>query len=317
MAPSQSVRLDANDQYFLSAQLQSLDETKYYHLVPGVVGRKILPVVPGVSPNLPVYRFSMIKLRGNVAKGGSRSKGQPTVSVVRTEETQQIKTYEAAMAWTIDDVRASREAGTSLPEDTQMAAVAKLEQQIDTVLAVGDTIGNIPGLTNNASISTTNGAALWLSAATSDQMIGDVSSLVSSTQDALKQGMIPGSEMPFFDQFALYLPVKHMTKLMTTRIGATNDISVLRFIRENFEMIKAIRPWHRLDTANGGNPMGVLVPALDNGAMNPFAGGAILPLDFEALPEQYDGRNVTVPCAAKCGGVVIRYPVGCRYLKSI
>lgn len=314
MAP-QSSRLDAQDQYFLSTQLQSLDQTKYYHLVPGVVGRKIIPAVPGVSPNLPVYKWSMIKLRGQANKGGMRSKGQSGVSVIRTEETQAIKIFEDSMSWTIDDVRASREAGTSLPEDTQMAAVAAIEQKIDTVLAVGDAVGGITGLTGNANVSSTNATATWLAAATPDQIIGDVTNIISLTQDALKQGQVPNAGLPFFDQFALYLPVKHLTKIMTTRLGATNDITIYSFIKQNFQMLKGIFAWHRLDTANGGNPMAVLAPALDNGTMNPFAGGAILPLDFEALPEQYDGRNITVPCAGKCGGVVIRYPVGFRYLK--
>jgi hypothetical protein len=82
-----------------------------------------------------------------------------------------------------------------------------------------------------------------------------------------------------------------------------------------FPMLKAVEPWWRLDTAgSGSSPLAVLVACDDNGRMMPFIGGALLPLDFERLPEQYSGRNVTIPCAGKCGGVALRYPIAVRYL---
>lgn len=327
MSNTRQSRLDAQDQYFLSNQLQSVDPTKYYHLVPGVVGRKIVPAIGGISPNVPVYKFKMTKLKGSVRKGRGKSRGAPTISVVRTEETQNIKTYESSFDYTVDDVRASREAGEDLPGEVQLGAVTSLEQNIDANIALGDADANITGLANNANVDHTDaadkggGVTSWLDpAADPDEILADIANAIEATQDALKQAQIPGSDMPVFDQFALYLPQKHVTRLQLKRLGSANDMSLLRYIRENFEMIKAIRGWWRLETADAANangPMGVLVPALDNGAMNPMVGGAVLPMDYEQLPEQYEGRNIVVPCASKAGGVVFRYPVGCRYLKKI
>lgn len=314
---SKSNRLDSQDTFFLTNQLQSIDPTVYYHLVPGVVGRTAIPPVSGVSPSLPVYKFKMTKLLGQTKKGGGHAKGQPTLSVVRTEETQSIKTFEDSMNWTVDEIRASRAAGEDLPEQIKVDAITQIEQSIDACLATGDALSGIPGLANNANVAVTNGAALW-SAATSDQILGDVANTIDATEQALKQAQIPGQKgTPMFNQWVLFLPNKYKTKIKTTRLGATNDITIGKFIQENFDMIKKIVWWYRLDTANGGNPMGVLAPALDNGNMNPYVGGALLPMDFEQLPEQYEGRDVIVPCAGKCGGVVMRHPVAFRYLKTI
>jgi hypothetical protein len=322
-------RLDGQDGYFLTQQLTQTDPTKYYHLVPGVVGRRILPAVEGLSPNLPVRKFTMTKLLGRTKIGGQRSKGQPMVQVIKTEETSNIKTFENAFGWTVDEIRAARESNVDLPQDQLMAAVTTIEQDIDGCLAVGDAASNITGLANNVNIDETDAATSahggntrsWLGADKDpDEIMADITAAIEAIQDSLKQAQLPGSNMPMFDQFALYLPVKHMTKLMTTRLGTANDVTLLKFIRDNFEMIKSIRPWWRLgtaDAANSNGPMAVLAPALDTGEMNPFAGGAILPLDFEQLPEQYDGRNVVVPCAGKCGGAEIRFPVAFRYLKKI
>ncbi len=324
MATNRSSRMDAQDAYFLSNQLQTVDATKYYNLIPGVVGRSIIPAIPGISPNAPVYKWKTTKLQGVARKGRGRSKGAPTVSVVKIEEIASINTYEDVASWTIDEVRAAREANEDLPQETLMAAVAAIEQKIDAVLAIGDSLTGTLGLTNNTSVlSTTAGAKTgggtsWLSTtATTDEILLDIVTALEAQSLALKQAQTPNDSMPYFDQFALYLPTKHFTRLMVKRLGSTNEVTALGYIRKNFEMIKSIRPWWRLDTADNGNPMAVMAPALDTGALNPMAGGAILPLDFEQLPEQYDGRTVSVPCAGKCGGVVIRYPVAFRYIKSL
>lgn len=311
-----NTRFDANDQFFLSNQLQSTDPTAYYHLVPGVVGRRIIPAIAGVSPNASVYKFKMSRLQGAAKRGGSRGRGAPSVSVVRTEETQAIKLLEAEASWTIDEVRASRHAGENLPEETMQSAVTSIEQKIDEVLAVGDVPAGIYGLANNPAIGFSNATAAW-AGATSDQILGDITGLVDSALVGLKQGQMPGSDMPMFDQFALYLPYRYKTKMETTRIGTPNDETIMSFIEKRYSSIKSIKFWWRLDTANAGNPTAVLAPALDNGAMNPMAGGAILPMDFEQLPEQYDGRSVIVPCAGKCGGMAVRHAVAFRYLRNM
>lgn len=324
MSSNNQYRMDAADQYFLQNQLQHTDPTKYLHLVPGAVGRKLVPPVPGVSANLPTHRYTMTKLLGQAKRSSSKSKAAPTFRAVKEEKSQNIKTYDGAFGWTVDEIRAAREAGVDLPGDSQQAAVTGLEQKIDANICLGDAEAGITGLANNAEVPNTNasdkggGNTSWLHAnADPDEILADIEAAISATQDALKQAQFPGSEVPQFDQFALYIPVKHMTRLMTKRLGATNEVTLLKYLRENFEMLKAIRGWHRLDTANGGNPMAVLVPALDNGAMNPLAGGALLPLDYEQLPEQYSGRQVSVPVAAKAGGVIWRYPVAGRTIKLI
>jgi hypothetical protein len=188
------------------------------------------------------------------------------------------------------------------------------------VLCTGETESNVFGLANNPNVANTNAGAAW--AANADLILADLTALVEATAAALKQAQIPGQQGVMFDQFVLFISAARYRKLMTLRLGATNEITVLKYIRENFEMIKKIIPWWRLDTANsaavnGTNAMCVLAPALDNGAINPMAGGALLPQDYEQLPEQYEGRNVVVPAAGKCGGFIPRHAVAFRTMKGI
>lgn len=314
-------RLDASDRYFLTQELTSIDPNKYYHLVPGIVGRANMAPIEGVSPELPVYKWTMTKLlSGPTTRRGGKSRSAPMVSVIRTEETQQILTHEESFGWTVDEVRAARKAGLSLPEDRQQTAVTGIEQWIDQVLCTGEPEANVYGLANNPNVGNTNAGAAW--AANADNILADLTNFVEATAAALKQAQVPGQKNVMYDQFVLFISAARYRKLMTLRLGATNEITVLKYIRENFEMIKKIVPWWRLDTANsvavnGTNAMAVLAPCLDNGSINPMAGGALLPNDYEQLPEQYEGRNVIVPASGKCGGFVPRHAVAFRTLKGI
>lgn len=313
-------RFDSNDSYFISQQLETLDPEKYYHLIPGIIGRKLIPPVGGISRNLPVYKYTMTEFVGRSKVSGRKAKDQPGIQVKKTEHTHTIKTFEEQFSWTLDEVRAAQETGADLDSDLFVGAVAKIEQDIDEALCTGISSSNATGLANNAAIDSTTpvnktgGGTSWLSAGcTAAEIIADVRKLITEASNALKQAQIPGSDMPMFNQFALYLPLAHYNKIDMMEKGTVNDTTVLEFISK-FSALKAIKPWWRLDTADDGDPLPILVPALDNGAMNPLAGGALLPMDFERIPEQYSGRNVTVPCAGKCGGVPIRYPVAFRYL---
>lgn len=306
----QSQHMDAQDYYFLTNQLQSFDQTKYYHLIPGLVGRRVLPAMQGVSPNMPVAKWRMTRLQGAAKKGLGAARNAPTVSVVQTEETQAIKTFEATQEYSVDEVRAAREAGEDLPEDTRRAAVSVIESKIDACLATGDSVSSITGFENHGSITGQAATAAW-AGATNAQILGDISSLISNCMAGLKMAQMPGNPaVPMFNQFTLFLPEDRMIKLATTQLGTVNDISLLTFIKKEFYMLKAIVPWHRLTK-------GVLAPALDSGSVNPMAGEAILPMDYEQLPEQYNGRQITVPCAGKCGGFAWRYTVAARYLTGL
>jgi hypothetical protein len=259
----------------------------------------------------------MTKLTGTTKRRGPKSRSAAVpAGVIRTEETQQILTHEEEFGWTVDEVRAARKAGQTLPEDRQLSAITNIEQWIDGVLCTGETESGVYGIANNPNVLNTNAAGVW-TAATVDAILADLSLFVEDLASALKQAQVPGQKGVMFDQFSLLISAARYRRLMTTKLGANNDSSVLKYIRENFEMIKSIKPWWRLDTANAGNPMAILAPALDNGAINPMAGGALLPQDYEQLPEQYEGRNVVIPAAGKCGGFVPRHAVAFRTLKGI
>lgn len=319
-------RFDEADSFFIQQELTKIDPRTLYELVPGVVGRRHLPRIEAVSPNMPSYKYTMIKMRGSAKKTGRKAKDAPSVEVVRTETVHTIKTFEEEATWTVDEVRAAREAGHSLDSVKILTAITKIEQEFDGALCTGISGTSATGLANHPDVEDTqasdkgSGQRSWLHTnADPDEIIGDVRTLISEGLADLKQAQVPGSDMPMFQQFTLFLPLAHYNHIDMRPRSTGTDTTILEFIKK-FSAIKAVIPWWRLDTADpdgGGTPLAVLAPALDNGNVNPLAGGALLPLDFERLPEQYSGRNVTVPCAGKCGGFAMPYTVAFRYLRDL
>jgi len=317
-------RFDAADSYFVTTQLQKFDPQTRYELVPGIVGRKFIPRIENVSPNVPSYRYTMTRIAGTARRAGRRAKDARTVQVVKSEVVHSIKTFEETAGWTIDEVRAARDTGSDLDMDSMVAAMTTIEQQFDETLCVGVANSNITGLANNPHVAFTEAQASWLDPGTPpDKAVADVRRIIQEASSALKQAQVPGSGMRMFDQFVLFLPLAHYQYVDMTPRSATSpsDVTILEYISK-FSALRAVVPWWRLDTAGPvvdgvGTPLAVLAPALDNGAMNPLAGGALCPMDFERLPEQYSGRNVVVPCAGKCGGVAMPYPVAFRYLRRM
>lgn len=318
-------RLDAADTYFLTQQLESLDPTTYYELVPSRLGRRFIPPVEGVAPYDTAYKYAMTSLKGRAKKMGPRSKGAPTVEVTRTETTQGVKTFESSFGWSVDEIKAAKAKNLDLDRDKYSAAVVSIEQQIDTALAFGIPELNAPGLVNNALVQTTapiaktGGGTSWLGAAVKPaEIIKDIGNMIGDIRALLKSARIPGQEAPMFQKFTLLLPTEHLTLIATTPRSDNSDTTILDYVLQNFRRwLAGIEDWWQLDTADGGSPQAVMYPAIDSGAMNPFAGGGILPMDFETLNPQESGRDISIPAAGKCGGTVMRYPLAFRYMKTL
>lgn len=315
--PNLQARFDAVS-YFLDQELESKDPRKFAQLVPGIVGRRILTPVQGLSRSQPVYSYEMMILKAKTKRGAPKSKDAHTVEVVREKVTHNIEEYPASMEWHLDEVENARINGRSLPDDKRLAAITKLEEAIDKSLATGDG-ANTTGLLNNANVNDstagakTGGGAAWTAAgATADEMVLDVTTAVETIENRSEQARIPGVDMPAFNQYTLILPTTWYVRA-SSKYRPNTDSTALDLIMR-LPYIKSVVPWWRANAADAGAVRAALIPALDNGAINPMAAGAIVPFDYEQGSPQLAGFNTVVPVRGKAGGVAMPYPVMCEYI---
>ncbi len=324
-------RLDGVTSMFLEQQLQSLDPIQYRELQPSLMGLRIASRVANVAAYDESYKYAITSLEGFAKIIGPDAKDLPRVTVNRTPAISPIVPLGASFGWPLHTVRAAQAKNVPLEDETIAAAVYTVDRKCDEMITFGNgtavALGSIRGLVNNSAANggdilnstpgSKTGGGDWLSATTPpDEIIADVRLMLGEILAALKMGAAAGSTMPMFEQFALYIPVPHHIALLRPR-ASTADTSVLNWILEQMRpYVVAIEPWWRLDDAapgaSSGKGMAIMVPAVAGGAVHPMAGQTLLPLDFTQEPYQYNGLDVSVPCSARCGGFVNRYPVAFR-----
>jgi hypothetical protein len=318
-------RMDADNAYFLNEQLVHLDPTTFYELFAGHIGRRFIPLIEGIGKYAEVYKYQMVTMHGTAKKARGKTNDAPTVRVTKKQVTQSIKKIAVEYGWSVDEIGAARSQGSDLDTQTLQAAIGSVEQEIDDMLAFGDADApDITGLLNNSNIADTTpvtktgGGTLWTGASVkASEIIKDVTNMVAEARKALKQANEVGTGMPAFPKFSLLLPTDHMSLIASTPRSDNSDTTILQYLLEKNPWLAAIEDWWQCDEADDGDPMGVLYPAMPNGAGHPRAMGAIVPVDFESLAPQEVGQNIVIPASGKCGGVAIRYPVGFRYIKGI
>lgn len=316
-------RLDANENIFLARELEALDPQNYFVLFQALLGRRFVPTIEGIPSWAEEYAYNMYeeKSRSKIGAPGGHAKDAPTVSIVKKKYNRTIKQIPNAYSWTVDEIKAAHAKGIPLDTMTAQIAMAAIAREIDTLIAFGDDASDITGLLNNASVDATTspvtktgGGTVWSDASLPAEWIADINKLVAATRTRLKQAaQFPGGTgMPAFAKFVLLLPQSHYTKLAETPRSTTSDTTALRWLLANNPFIESIEEWAACDTADSGtDPRIVCYPR------DPLALGAVVPSEFESLSPQMSGHDVVVPCAGKCGGTVIRYPVAFSYMDDV
>lgn len=315
-------RLDSFDIAFLNRELRHVDPTSYPTLFAGILGRRYIPLIEGVSPLKDEYQYTMATIVGDAHVAALGTGDIPRVSVQYTPFVSSIKQIPVSMSWTIREIKQSAAfVGGKLQEDTIRAAMSVVARKRDNMLALGLTGTTIGGLLNNASVNTTSAATksgtgagtLWIRAVPVDpnEILRDIAQMVADVRTGLKQASLApgGDNLPAFARWVLLLDEANYTYISQTPRSTTSDKTILQWAMTQNPWLESIEEWNQCDTAaSGGNHLGVLYPR------DVMAVGCLIPDEWSMEPWQYEGHNIVVPANGSCGGTVIKYPVACRYL---
>lgn len=315
-------RLDSFDIAFLNRELRHIDPVSYPTLFAGLLGRRYIPLIEGVSPLQNEYQYTLMTISGDAKLGAPGSADMTRVSVSYTPVVSSIKQIPVTMSWTTRELKQSAAfIGGKLQEDTIRAAMSVVNRKREAMLALGVTGTNIGGLLNNASINTTSAATksgtgagtLWIRAIPVDpnEVLADISKMVANARTQLKQASFApgGDNMPAFARWVLLLDEANYTYISQTPRSTTSDRTILQWALTQNPWLESIEEWNQCDTAaSGGNHLAVLYPR------DVMCVGCLIPDEWSMEPWQYEGHNIVVPANGSCGGTVVKYPVACQYL---
>lgn len=313
MADTNHDRLDANEVAFFRDQLRVVDKTVYEFKTPGNLSRSLIPLITDVAEDANAYTYRMVKRWGRAKFGASLGDDAPRIEFAAAERSQVIHNVTDSYGYNLLEIRRAARIGSSLDADRARAARMQIEDTIDAVLANGDAATETRGLLNQ---STSNFVALYTLAdgatgsktwasKTAKEILKDVQGMATQLIANLKQH---GNNT--LSRFTLVVPTEQHALLLQP-IGSNSDKTLLKFIMENDPRIAEIVAWHRCDGAGaaaGGTGDRICMYAKDSTVL-----GSLVPMEFSPQSPQQKNLEFVINCLARCGGVVVRYPVAMLY----
>lgn len=298
--------LDANESAFFARELEQVKARTYDVLYPELRARMFVPASqePADSGAETITyrqfdRFGMAKVIANYADD------LPRVDVAGKEFSVPVKSVGDSFGYNLQEIRASSRVNRNLPQRKANAAREVIEEKLDEMIALGDSVTGIVGFLNNANVpqaSVVGGTWAAKAAADPDDILFDLNDAVSDMLALTK-----GREMPD----SVIVPVEQYAIAAQTRL-VDRDRTVLEHFLASNPWIRNFDHWYRLAGAGAGatNRMVVYKRSPDKLFYE-------IPQEFEMLSVQERGLEFVVPCHARSGGVIIPYPLSVSFRDGI
>lgn len=303
---------DANETLFLERELTQLRAKMYEVAYPELVARTFVPKATDIAPSADTYSYKVLTPVGRGKFITYKSDDLPRVDLVGREVLGKVRPIGLSYGWDINELRESARMGVPLPELKARTARNATEFMIDEVLAFGGiTDANaarpdvgLNGMVNNADVAGIGIAAggWWLNPTplTPALVLADLTAQVSA---------ISAASGNLFKANAILLPTAHYNYVKQTPFSTQTGDSILTVFKKNNEEIQTIAPWNKLDTAGvAAKPRGIVYQK------DPSILEGVIPQEFETMPPEWHGLELTVACHARVGGVKIYQPTAMRYI---
>jgi hypothetical protein len=303
-AQANGIRFDANETAFLTKQLEALDSKIYETKYPSLIARDFATKVSGVPEGAQTYTWAIYDLAGEAGLIENYAGDLPSVSVQVSSETTSIRGYGSSYQYSVDDIAAASMGNFSLPDQLPLMARRAVETKIDRVCAIGDTKTGAKGILNNASVDTVSViTGSWTAATTAANIIADVEKLIQAIYTATVS-VFSG------ERLTIIVPQSKWVHLQRVRSDAS-DTTIQEMLQKSHPDVDFV-PWYLANTAGSGGGT-VMV----GGYFTPETIQLLIPREFTQESPQQKNLAYYVPCHARCGGAVVRYPVAFAYMHGV
>lgn len=296
--------LDASENVFFSRQLELVKTKTYDRKYPNLQARSFVPLDPELDNAVETIRLRSYTQVGIARLIASYADDLPRADVKTDDQIFSVRSIGTSYGYNLQEIRASRRAGTSIDQKKAAAARRATEVVIDRILALGDSASGLTGLLNvpNALSYTvpadgTGASALWTTktpALIIRDMVGICEFIVTQTNEIEAPNM-------------LLLPRPQYTQIRTTRFDSNSDKTILQWFQAQYPGV-SVNPWYRMTGAGAGSTQRMMAYTMSPDHMQ----GAV-PQEFEQLPVQERNLEFVVPCHARVGGVQCYYPLSVAY----
>lgn len=297
--------LDAADSAFFGRQLEYIQTKTYDQKFPPLKARRYIPVNNQVDNASDVYTFRAFSQFGVAKIIASYADDLPRADVKGQEFSVKVKGLGSSYGYNLNEIRKASKVGMDLDGKKAAAARRAIEVLIDQMGFQGDGKTNTMGIANipNAGAYTVpaggGGGTEWASK-TPLEILADLNGIENKIVVDTNENEIPDTILLPLEQYQLIA----VTPMSTTIPNTT----ILEYFLRTSQYVKSIDVWNKLSGAGAASVDRMVCYRRDPDALE-----LIIPQEFEQFPPQQENLEWTVPCHARCAGVVAYYPLSISY----
>lgn len=295
---------DAGESAFFVRELEYIKRKSYDTKQRTLKATTLIPVSTEADPGAETITYQRYTQVGVAAIVSDYAENSPRVDVYGEEVSSKVYTISDSFGYSRQEIRRSRMTGKSLDMRRANAAKRAYDEKIESIAWTGDTAHNLsgligyPGITQYVVPNGAAGTATWATK-TPDEIIKDVKGLLLSVTNTTN-----GVEEPD----TIIIPYEQYMDIATRRVTDGDSKTVLRYIMDNFPMIKNIEWLTQLKQAGtGSTDMMMAYPK------NPDNLTLEIPMNYSMLPPQQKGLGFEILTEGRCGGIIVYYPLSISY----
>jgi len=301
------MHLDANESAFFKRQLEVVKSKTYDVKWAPNKALALFPVDSSAGPAATEITWRQYTRVGTAKMVSDYATDFPRVDIYGTESTVKPHDIGAAYGYSITEIRRAQLAG--LPLETRRADAARraIEDKINSIAFSGDSPTNLSGFiqysgTTEFTLTSGVGGNTW-ALKTADEILADMNGLVSAVIEATNGVEVPDT---------MLLPLAQYNQIQTKRLGTYSDTTVLDYFLKTNKHITRIEWLNELKT--GSDTSGTRAIVFKNDADHLQL---ILPVPFEQFEADKEGLAYTIPCLARCAGMIVYYPLSIAFVDGI
>ena len=295
-----SRRLDADETVFFSRQLEYVKAKTYDIKWPLLKARQLIPVSSEAGSGATSITYRQWSQVGIAKIVNSYAKDIPRADILAKEFISPVKSLADGYGYSIQDIRAAKQAGVPLEQRKADAARRGMAVAENQIAFLGNQETGLPGLLTNPNIQQyvipndgTGSSKLWANK-TATQILRDMTGMVTQIMTVTN-----GVEKPD----TLLLPVNPYAFLSTQLIPNT-AITLLDFWLKANLGIRNVEFLNELNGAGAGGTNRMLAYKKD-----PMYLTLEIPQDFEQFEPEVEGLEWKIACHQRIGGVLVYYPL--------
>jgi len=303
-----SNRLDKAEAAFFARETEFIMTKTFDAKPPEAKGLLLVPMARGIPIGVNEITYRRYFEAGESKVIADYAEDYPRVDVFGEEFTSKVFDIGDSFGYSVREIRASMHAGKRLDQKRALAARRSNERKLNKMTLLSSTecstfgMFDYPGITEATLPADGKGGSKSWRSKDADKILRDITDLINAIVHPTK-----GQEVPD----TLLLPLKVFTDLTTRRLGTT-EISLLKYIRENFPQLSRIDWFNELSGIGAGGSNRVFIGKIDSDHIE----NQIVSY-FEQLETEKKGGTYTIPCQSSTAGVIIYYPQAFAFADGI